>query len=295
MQAYIGLRILEAQCSTAFDASLVPRAQQLLRNMLSDMWADNGDALSEMYTGSGALKSGLTRTGRRGFSGLMDDARKTVNRFYVNTFLDASRQTTIDLLLGKANVNPPGPMLDVVEHLPTGTGYVGDQLTPLRFVRITDGLCSSELAQADHWEPAFVHVASFNLNGQVPSATESLKVLFLNEWKCLFFFYYYWTIKSDAVVMPDIYVIGFQEMVPLTAQHLLASDDSRRAFWEHRLLRLFNRSSKHTRDQPRYVLLRSTQLVGVALFIFVKADHVKSYRNVFAASIKVWLHLALAQ
>lgn len=64
-------------------------------------WADNGDSLSFLYTGTGALKSGFTRTGRRTFAGIVDDLKKSTQRFYVNTFQDKYRQKLIDLILGK--------------------------------------------------------------------------------------------------------------------------------------------------------------------------------------------------
>lgn len=64
-------------------------------------WADNGDTLSYIYTGTGALKSGFTRTGRRTFAGFFDDLRKSTHRFYINNFQDKFRQRTVDFLLGK--------------------------------------------------------------------------------------------------------------------------------------------------------------------------------------------------
>ena len=64
-------------------------------------WADNGDILSFLYTGTGALKSGFTRTGKRTFAGIVDDIKKSTQRFYVNTFQDKYRQKLIDHILGK--------------------------------------------------------------------------------------------------------------------------------------------------------------------------------------------------
>lgn len=64
------------------------------------MWANNGDALSIAYTGTGALKSSLTRTGKLTFSGLMDDGCKSVLRTYQNNFKDNEKQDLIDLFLG---------------------------------------------------------------------------------------------------------------------------------------------------------------------------------------------------
>lgn len=67
----------------------------------SHLWAENGDGLSKIYAGTGALKSAFTRTGKVTFMNVLSDATRSVNRFYINTFQDKARQEIIDLLLGK--------------------------------------------------------------------------------------------------------------------------------------------------------------------------------------------------
>lgn len=86
--------------------ALKTSAENLFSICFSDIWADNGDEISRIYTGTGALKSGFTRTGKRTIAGLMDDAKKSATRFYMNNFQDKSKQEVIDLLLGNlANQN----------------------------------------------------------------------------------------------------------------------------------------------------------------------------------------------
>lgn len=65
----------------------------------SELWADNGDLLSKIYTGTGALKSDVTRSGKMSFAGMLGDATKSLNRFVINNFQDKDRQEVIDLLL----------------------------------------------------------------------------------------------------------------------------------------------------------------------------------------------------
>lgn len=65
----------------------------------SSLWADNGDALSKIYAGTGALKSSFTRHGKTSLGGLFADARKSATRMYINKFVDGGRQETIDILL----------------------------------------------------------------------------------------------------------------------------------------------------------------------------------------------------
>ncbi|CAG8435695.1 6208_t:CDS:10 [Diversispora eburnea] len=67
----------------------------------SYLWAENGDSLSKIYAGTGALKSEYTRSGKLTWTGVLNDATKSMNRFYINNFQDKSKQEVIDLLLGK--------------------------------------------------------------------------------------------------------------------------------------------------------------------------------------------------
>jgi adenine-specific DNA methylase len=64
-----------------------------------ELWAENGDALSRIYAGTGALNTSFTRTGKRTFAGLLADATKSVARSYINNFQDKGKQAAIDLLL----------------------------------------------------------------------------------------------------------------------------------------------------------------------------------------------------
>lgn len=61
----------------------------------SSLWADNGDALSRIYAGTGALKSSFTRSGKMSLAGAIADARKSATRLYINNFADKGRQNTI--------------------------------------------------------------------------------------------------------------------------------------------------------------------------------------------------------
>lgn len=67
----------------------------------SSLWADNGDSLSKIYAGTGALKSSFTRHGKMSIAGAIADARKSATRLYINNFADKGRQNTIDMLLGR--------------------------------------------------------------------------------------------------------------------------------------------------------------------------------------------------
>ena len=67
---------------------------------LKNVWADNGDAISKHYTGTGSTHTNVTRTGRRDLKGIMDHGLKTLSRFYKQYMEDNYKQEVIDLLIG---------------------------------------------------------------------------------------------------------------------------------------------------------------------------------------------------
>lgn len=77
-------------------ASADPDFEFLFRNV----WADNADTVSRAYAGTGAMKTDITRTGKRTKAGALADGRIAVTRYYLNNFRDGPRQDAYDLFLG---------------------------------------------------------------------------------------------------------------------------------------------------------------------------------------------------
>jgi SacI homology domain len=67
------------------------------------LWADNADAISRLYAGTPALKRDFTRTGKRTKLGALDDGVNSLQRYYLNNFMDADRQEGVDLMTGYAS------------------------------------------------------------------------------------------------------------------------------------------------------------------------------------------------
>jgi len=79
--------------------------------MYKDVWADNADAVALQYTGTGAMKTDYTRTGKRTKQGALQDLVHSVKRYLFNNFFDGDNQDALDLFLGlyvpeKVNVSP---------------------------------------------------------------------------------------------------------------------------------------------------------------------------------------------
>jgi hypothetical protein len=64
------------------------------------IWADNGDAISQQYASTAALKGDFTRTRKRNLQGALTDLGLTMTRYFTNIISDYFTQAAIDFLLG---------------------------------------------------------------------------------------------------------------------------------------------------------------------------------------------------
>eukprot|EP00795_Rhopilema_esculentum_P001102 gene1102-15437_t len=108
VQSMIARRVLERQLR---DSKILNEGESLTANDLiefvfKNVWADNADACSVQYSGTGALKTDFTRFGKRSKWGVMQDGINSAIRYYKNNFSDGFRQDAIDLFLGNYIVNP---------------------------------------------------------------------------------------------------------------------------------------------------------------------------------------------
>lgn len=231
-----------------------------IQNRHSTLWADNGDALSKIYAGTGALKSSFTRHGKMSLAGALADARKSATRLYVNNFTDKARQTTIDLLLGRLANQIPVHLYDPMNDL------------------VTEEL-SRRASEYSSTKPIRMWVGTFNVNGR-----EGGPGIDLTPW--LF------PDADQSEEDPAIFAVGFQEIVDLSPQQIMSTDPSTRKVWERAVQECLNKHTQ-TKGTGKYVLLRSGQLVGAALMIYVKAESLKDIKNVEGTVKKVSFFLCL--
>ncbi|PPQ65581.1 hypothetical protein CVT26_000530 [Gymnopilus dilepis] len=232
-----------------------------------ELWAENGDALSRIYAGTGALNTSFTRSGKRTLAGVLSDATKSVSRAYINNFQDKAKQAAIDMFLGNLNNQLQVTIYDPIHD----------------YVRATLEQRSSEYSSTKR---CTVFVGTWNLNGRAPSES-LLPWLFPREStsECVMPFYNE-SLLLIPINSPDIFVLGFQEIVPLTAQQIVQTDPEKRRVWESRILDTLDRRPNKRCD---YVLLRSEQLVGTALLVLVKSELTAVIRNVEGTTRKTGL------
>ncbi|KIJ37381.1 hypothetical protein M422DRAFT_211433 [Sphaerobolus stellatus SS14] len=115
-----------------------------------EMWAENGDALSRIYAGTGALNTSFTRSGKRTLAGVLSDATKSVSRAYINNFQDKAKQAAIDMFLGNMTRQVPVTIFDPIHDS----------------VRVA---LNQRLAEYSTTEPKTIFIGTWNLNGRPPS------------------------------------------------------------------------------------------------------------------------------
>jgi endonuclease/exonuclease/phosphatase family metal-dependent hydrolase len=213
----------------------------------STLWADNGDTLSRIYAGTGALKSSFTRHGKTSLGGLLSDFRKSTTRFVVNNFVDKGRQVTIDMLLGRLVGQPAVTLYDPVND------FVQSELQRRagEFTSIKD---------------IHILVGTFNVNGKDRGLREDLA-----SWLC--------PNVDESQRNPEIVAIGFQEIVELSPQQIMSTDPFRRQEWERVVKNTLNDNAEKYHEEE-YVLLRGGQLVGASLSIFVRTSMLPYIKNV---------------
>jgi hypothetical protein len=222
----------------------------------STLWADNGDALSRMYAGTGALNTSATRHGKLTLGGVLSDVRKSASRLYINNFADKGRQNTIDMLLGR---------------------LMGQQVVHL-YDPINDWVQMELRRRADEYTSGKiinVYVGTMNLNGKLAGLNSDLSPWLLPP-------------IDASQRAPEIVAVAFQEIVELNPQQLMKEDPHARLQWEKAVQKTLNEHAAAS-GKSEYVLLRSGQLVGAALLIFVQRGKLKRIKNVEGAIKKTGL------
>ena len=164
----------------------------------NNIWADNGDMISQIYTGTNALKSSFTRKGKMSLAGALSDATKSVSRMYINNFMDKGKQSNIDRLLGKLADQVPVGIVDPQRE------FIKEKLNEFKSEYVTSGNVN-------------ILIGSYNCNN-IKSSNIDLKP---------------WLFPIGDKFKPDMVVLGLQEVIELSAGSILNADYSKMQLWEN--------------------------------------------------------------
>eukprot|EP00347_Sterkiella_histriomuscorum_P019346 403341994 len=81
--------------------SVLESFEPILEELFRDAWTQNADVLSILYTGTPALKTDFTRTGKRTLKGALNDGKNGIHRYYINQFCDGYNQDCLDFAVDK--------------------------------------------------------------------------------------------------------------------------------------------------------------------------------------------------
>uniref|UniRef100_A0A8C8ZF92 Synaptojanin-1 n=1 Tax=Prolemur simus TaxID=1328070 RepID=A0A8C8ZF92_PROSS len=267
VQAFLGLEMLAKQLEAlglAEKPQLVTRFQEVFRSM----WSVNGDSISKIYAGTGALE---------GKAKLKDGAR-SVTRTIQNNFFDSSKQEAIDVLLLGNTLN--SDLADKARALlTTGSLRVSEQTLQSASSKVLKSMCENFYKYSKP-KKIRVCVGTWNVNGGKQFRSIAFKNQTLTDWLLdapkLAGIQEFQDKRSKPT---DIFAIGFEEMVELNAGNIVNASTTNQKLWAVELLKTISRDNK-------YVLLASEQLVGVCLFVFIRPQHAPFIRDVAVDTVK---------
>ncbi|XP_030058011.1 synaptojanin-1 isoform X1 [Microcaecilia unicolor] len=261
VQAFFGLERLVKQLEVlglTDKPQLATRFQEVFRSM----WSVNGDSISKIYAGTGALEG-------KAKGGKLKDGARSVTRTIQSNFFDSSKQEAIDVLLLGSTLN--SDLADKARALLT-TGSL--HASP----RVLRSMCENYYKYAKP-RKLRVCVGTWNVNGGKQFRSIAFKNQTLTDW------------LLDAPKLAgiqefqdrskpvDIFAIGFEEMVELNAGNIVNASTTNQKLWAAELQKTISRDCK-------YVLLASEQLVGVCLFVFIRPQHAPFIRDVAVDTVK---------
>uniref|UniRef100_A0A8C5A770 phosphoinositide 5-phosphatase n=1 Tax=Gadus morhua TaxID=8049 RepID=A0A8C5A770_GADMO len=263
VQAYFALEMLPKQLEEmglTEKPQLVARFQEVFRTM----WTVNGDSVSKIYAGTGAL-DGKAKVGK------LKDGARSVTRTIQNNFFDSSKQEAIDILRLGSTLN--SDLADKARALLTTSSLYASP-------RVLLGMCQN-YRKYTRPKQIRVCVGTWNVNGGKQFRSIAYRNQTLNDWLLdapkkagLPEF-------QDGKPNPpiDIFAIGFEEMVELNAGNIVSASTTNQKMWAAELQKNISRDHK-------YVLLASEQLVGVCLFVFIRPQHAPFIRDVAVDTVK---------
>ncbi|TTE36946.1 Synaptojanin-1 [Bagarius yarrelli] len=237
---------------------LVARFQEVFRTM----WSVNGDSISKIYAGTGALDG-------KAKSGKLKDGARSVTRTIQNNFFDSSKQEAIDILRLGSTLN--SDLADKARALLTTSSLYASP-------RVLLGMCQNH-HKYTRPKKIRVCVGTWNVNGGKQFRSIAFRNQTLNDWLLDAPKKVGHPEFQDRPQLADIFAIGFEEMVELNAGNIVSASTTNQKLWAAELQKNISRDHK-------YVLLASEQLVGVCLFIFIRPQHAAFIRDVAVDTVK---------
>ncbi|XP_016472052.2 phosphoinositide phosphatase SAC6-like [Nicotiana tabacum] len=151
-QSMLARKMLEFQLRRlgVFDAEEAISTHLNLDESFKILWANHGDDISLQYSGTPALKGDFVRYGKRTVQGIVNDGWNALMRYYLNNFVDGTKQDAIDLMQGHYIMSVSRDMtatsqkggIEAIASFPLALGLI---LTGLFFATLSLGRVRSDV------------------------------------------------------------------------------------------------------------------------------------------------------
>ncbi len=289
MLSYLGLNV-----QNIFDINekFFTLTNNKFKENFKDIWAENGDQISIQYSGTASTITTVTKTGGHNLMGLIQHGLATVSRIYQGSFEDYFKQECIDTFLQKnlsegfvnpvinseltkkkdeftkymnffifvGNWNLAGKELendiDIFNWL---NSYKENNLCPEEIDNSTQNLNINKSNNLTNSKGSFNIFSSYNTHFN----EQNLDIMTKSE------------VKN---VLPEFYILGFQEIVDLNSTNILInSNDEKKNKIKKKLTEVL-KGMKETENNP-YQIIKELDLVGIYVIIFARAYSFKYIKN----------------
>uniref|UniRef100_A0A8C5T9V6 Synaptojanin-2 n=1 Tax=Malurus cyaneus samueli TaxID=2593467 RepID=A0A8C5T9V6_9PASS len=261
VQSFVALEILLTQLES-LGLNSKPIIERFVESY-KEMWTLNGHNLCRVFSGSRALE-GKNKVGK------LKDGARSVSRTIQSNFFDPVKQEAIELLL----------MGDFFREEYADKGKMLMDQTALLVTPSILKAMSERQFEFTSSKRVRIATGTWNVNGGKQFRSNVLGTSELTDWlldspKLSGVSEF----QDDDNCPPDIFAVGFEEMVELSAGNIVNASTTNRKMWGEQLQKAISRTH-------RYIQLTSAQLVGVCLFIFVRPYHVPFIRDVAIDTVK---------
>uniref|UniRef100_A0A8C0ZE22 Synaptojanin-2 n=1 Tax=Cyanistes caeruleus TaxID=156563 RepID=A0A8C0ZE22_CYACU len=261
VQSFVAQEILFAQLES-LGLNSKPIIERFVESY-KEMWTLNGQNLSRVFSGSRALE-GKNKVGK------LKDGARSMSRTIQSNFFDTVKQEAIELLL----------MGDFYREEYADKGKMLMDQTALLVTPSILKAMSERQFEFTSSKRVRIATGTWNVNGGKQFRSNILGTSELTDWlldspKLSGVSEF----QDDDSCPPDIFAVGFEEMVELSAGNIVNASTTNRKMWGEQLQKAISRTH-------RYIQLTSAQLVGVCLFIFVRPYHVPFIRDVAIDTVK---------
>jgi phosphatidylinositol-bisphosphatase len=262
VQSFIGIEMLKYQL-----AKVINKESDLnkFRDVFRQIWILNGDSISKIYAGTSAIQG----------KSVTQDLTRSLSRAIQNNFLDGAKQNIIDTFLFSISRSYSEILAEQIRVLMSQN-----------FLRLPYSVLREMISLKENYATKLrcrISAGTYNINGGFTRS--DMNQLNLNEWLIngphianktnIGYLDPSYNPLNDPNEQLDIFAIGFEEIVDLSAQNIVNASEENANEWRQKILECISKKGDYAE-----LIVENLQLVGVCLYVFVLKKHVGAIRDI---------------